>query len=255
MFSLIYLFGRLSEAFFIWTSSFLSHPFLTFLYIYTCCSMIFLALDMNRHPRNRGGRQGHHNPRSTRHTRNNSLYEDLFDTSVHSIAPSEASIDSMPIPVTLERGEPMDAPLPTEGVRRRLSDYARPVVQRQTMRVNAPLQRGANFKIDSHILGLLPTFLGVPSEDPYRHVDKFSQVCEFNQFHNVPSEMAKMRFFPFTLKEMAKEWFFTLGREFASWRDMEDTFLRKYYSVGKTSAVRCAIREFSQGPGEVFYEA
>ena len=36
---------------------------------------------------------------------------------------------------------------------------------------------------------------------------------------------------------------------------MEDTFLRKYYSIGKTSAVRRAIHEFSQGPGEVFYEA
>ena len=36
---------------------------------------------------------------------------------------------------------------------------------------------------------------------------------------------------------------------------MEDAFLRKYYSVGKTSAVRRAIREFSQGAGEVFYEA
>ena len=36
---------------------------------------------------------------------------------------------------------------------------------------------------------------------------------------------------------------------------MEDTFLHKYYSVGKTSAVRRAICEFSQGPGEVFYEA
>ena len=63
-----------------------------------------------------------------------------------------------------------------------------------------------------------------------------------------------MRFFPFTLKERAKEWFFTLGREFDSWRDMEDAFLRKYYSVGKTRAMRRAIREFSQGPGEVFYE-
>ena len=36
---------------------------------------------------------------------------------------------------------------------------------------------------------------------------------------------------------------------------MEDAFFRKYYSVGKTSVVRCAIREFSQGLGEVFYEA
>ena len=64
-----------------------------------------------------------------------------------------------------------------------------------------------------------------------------------------------MRFFPFTLKKRAKEWFFILGREFASWRDMEDAFLCKYYSVGKTSAVRRTIREFSQGLGEVFYEA
>ena len=36
---------------------------------------------------------------------------------------------------------------------------------------------------------------------------------------------------------------------------MEDAFLHNYYSVGETSAVRRAIREFSQGSGEVFYEA
>ena len=207
-----------------------------------------LAVDMNRNHRNRGRQQGQ---RPARHTRNNPLYDDLFASSR---APSEASSESLPAIATPGRGEPIDAPLPAEIVRRRLSYYARLVVQRQTTRVNAPLQRGANFKIDSHILGLLPTFHGLPSEDPYRHVDEFSQVCEFNQFHNVPSETAKMRFFPFTLKERAKEWFFTLGREFDSWRDMEDTFSDKYYSVGKTSAMRRAIREFSQGPGEVFYE-
>ena len=86
-------------------------------------------------------------------------------------------------------------------------------------------------------------------------MDEFSQVCEFNQFHNVPSETAKIRFFPFMLKERAKEWFFTLGCEFDSWRDMKDAFLRNYYSIGKTSILRRAIREFSQGPSEVFYEA
>ena len=196
---------------------------------------------MNKNHRNRGGRQGQ---RPTRHTRNNPLYDDLFDTSR---APSEASSDSLPAIVTPRRGEPIDVPLLAEIVRRRLGDFARPVVQRQTTRVSAPLQRGANFKIDSHILCLLPTFHGLPSEDPYRHVYEFSQVCEFIQFHNVPSETAKMCFFPFTLKERAKEWFFTLGREFDSWRDIKNVFLRMYYSVGKTSAVRRAIREFSQG--------
>ena len=36
---------------------------------------------------------------------------------------------------------------------------------------------------------------------------------------------------------------------------MEDALLHKCYSVGKTSVVRRAIRKFSQGPGEVSYEA
>ena len=101
------------------------------------------------------------------------MYDDLFASSR---APSETSSDSLPAIATPGRGEPIDAPLPAEIVRRRLSDYARPVVQRKTTRVNAPLRRGANFKIDSHILGLLPTFHGLPSEDPYRHVDELSQV-------------------------------------------------------------------------------
>ena len=67
--------------------------------------------------------------------------------------------------------------------------------------------------------------------------------------------MAKMCFFPFTFKERAKERFFTLGLEFDSWRDMEDVFFHKYYLVGKSSAVRRAIRKFSQGPSEGFYKA
>ena len=33
---------------------------------------------------------------------------------------------------------------------------------------------------------------------------------------------------------------------------MKDAFWHKYYLVGKTSVVRRAIHEFSQGPGEVF---
>ena len=36
---------------------------------------------------------------------------------------------------------------------------------------------------------------------------------------------------------------------------MEDEFLRKYSSVGKTTSVRKAICEFTQGTNETFYEA
>ena len=36
---------------------------------------------------------------------------------------------------------------------------------------------------------------------------------------------------------------------------MEEEFLRKYYSLGKTTSVRKAIREFTQGSSEIFNEA
>ena len=36
---------------------------------------------------------------------------------------------------------------------------------------------------------------------------------------------------------------------------MEEEFLRKYYSVGKTTSVRKVIREFTQGKSETFHEA
>ena len=36
---------------------------------------------------------------------------------------------------------------------------------------------------------------------------------------------------------------------------MGEEFLRKYNSVGKTTSVRKAIREFTQGPSETFHEA
>ena len=36
---------------------------------------------------------------------------------------------------------------------------------------------------------------------------------------------------------------------------MEEEFIRKYYSVGKTTSVQKAIREFTQGTSETFHEA
>ena len=130
-------------------------------------------------------------------------------------------------------------------VRRRLSDYARHVLQRLVTRIHTPLARNANFRIDWHVMSMLPIFHGKPSEDPYRHVDELSQVCEINQIHNVSADVMKMKLFPATLRDRAKDWFLKLGKELTSWIEIEEEFLRKYYSVRKTTSVRKAMREFT----------
>ena len=176
-------------------------------------------------------------------TRDNPLHFDLFERSSQSLSSSASS-------------STLDMALNDEGnIRKRLSDYARPVLQRPVTRIHAPLARNANFRIDSHLMSMLSIFHGKPFEDPYRHVDELSKVCEINQIHNVSADVMKMKLFPATLRDRAKDWFLKLGKEFTSWTEMEEEFLRKYYSVGKTTFVRKAMREFTQGPSETFHEA
>ena len=134
------------------------------------------------------------------------------------------------------------------------SDYTRPVLLRSVRRIHAPLNRGANFRIDSHVMSMLPIFYGKPFEDSYRHVDELSRVCEINHLLNVPAGTMKMKLFLATLRGRAKDWFLKLGKEFTNWIEMEEKFLRKYYSVWKTTSVRKVICKFTQGMSETFHE-
>ena len=113
--------------------------------------------------------------------RNNPLHLDLFERSSQSLSSSASS-------------STLDIAQNDEGnVRRCLSDYARPVLQRPVTRIHAHLAINVNFRIDSHMMIMLPIFHGKPSEDPYRHVDELSQVYEINQTHNMSTDVMKMK--------------------------------------------------------------
>ena len=182
---------------------------------------------------------------TTSRLQNNPLNIDLFERSWQSPYTTETNTTVDPI-------EPIEIAQNDEGnVRKCLSDYARPILQRPVTRIHAPLNRGANFRIYSNVMSMLPIFHGKPSEDPYRHVDELCQVCEINHFQNVPVDTMKMKLFSANLRDRAKHWFLKLGKEFTSWTEMEEEFLKKYYFVGKT----ISVREFTQGMSETFHKA
>ena len=83
--------------------------------------------------------------------RNNPLHIDLFERSSQSLSSSVSSS-------TLDMAQNDE-----ENVRKCLSDYARPVLQRPVTRIYAPLARNVNFRIDSHVMSMLPIFHGKPS--------------------------------------------------------------------------------------------
>ena len=59
---------------------------------------------------------------------------------------------------------------------------------------------------------MLLIFHGKPFEDPYRHVDELTQVCEINLIHNVFADVMKMKLFLATLRNQAKDWFLNSGK-------------------------------------------
>jgi len=61
--------------------------------------------------------------------------------------------------------------------------------------------------------------------------------------------------FPFSLLGMAKTWFCSNKADFTIWDACSNAFLTKYFSVGKTNALRKKISRFQQLLGEAIPEA
>lgn len=75
------------------------------------------------------------------------------------------------------------------------------------------------FEIKPQTIQLLPSFYGLESENPYKHIDEFLEVCStFNQ-PDVPNEEIYFLLFPFSLKDKAKHWW-TTKENITNWQNL-----------------------------------
>ncbi|CAN6455580.1 unnamed protein product [Victoria cruziana] len=90
----------------------------------------------------------------------------------------------------------------------------------------------AHYEIKASTINMLPSFHGLASEDPYRHLDEF-------------------------LDEKTKDWLKSVppSVRIATWEDLQREFLKKYFSISKTNHYRRAITIFSALEGESFHQA
>ena len=93
---------------------------------------------------------------------------------------------------------------------------------------NAP-----HVELKQDLLAILPDFRGQENENPYVHVRAFEEVISSFYTQNV-IETAKLRFFPFSLKDKARSWFYTLKpRSIGSWGEMAKEFFKKHFPPHK----------------------
>ncbi|KAI5312735.1 hypothetical protein L3X38_041909 [Prunus dulcis] len=113
-----------------------------------------------------------------------------------------------------------------------------------------------NYELKSSHLNMLPSFYGLPNEDPLTHIKDIFNVVSSFPLTGVTEEQLRMRMFPYTLKDKAKYWLNSLKPgSLMTWGAIQKKFLEKYFSTQKTDMLRDKILLFAQQDDESFCEA
>ncbi|XP_062093915.1 uncharacterized protein LOC133799944 [Humulus lupulus] len=99
-----------------------------------------------------------------------------------------------------------------------------------------------NFEMKSGLIHLLPSFHGLPGEDLNKHLQEFRIVYSSMEPTVVTKEQIKLRAFPFSLKDTAKEWLYYLPPgTVETWNGMKTLFLEQHFPASKVSSGKRSV--------------
>ncbi|KAM1227522.1 hypothetical protein ACFX2J_006730 [Malus domestica] len=109
------------------------------------------------------------------------------------------------------------------------------------------------FELKSSLLHHIPKFHALSMEDPNKHLKEFEVVCSSMTPVNVDGSILKMKAFPFSLLEKAKDWLYELALgTVTSWESMKWAFLEKFFPTSRVILLRKRISGIQQNQGESF---
>ena len=92
-----------------------------------------------------------------------------------------------------------------------LKELAAPYLNQQPLCITFPtLDATTTFELKSGLTHLLPTFHGLAGENPHKHLKELHVVCTSMKPTGVTEDQIKLRAFPFSLKDSAKDWLYYL---------------------------------------------
>jgi hypothetical protein len=107
----------------------------------------------------------------------------------------------------------------------------------------------------SQTLFNLPYFHGLDLENPYLHLREFEEVCNTYNDSNCSMNTIRLKLFPFSLKDKAKTWLQNLRPgSIRAWDEMQQQFLKKFFSSHRTNSFKRQITTFTQKPVKTFYQ-
>ena len=113
--------------------------------------------------------------------------------------------------------------------------------------------KSAKFELRSGFLQGLPIFHGFKEEDPNKHLKEFLLICASMQPEDVDEDIFKLKAFPFTLMDKAKDWLSELPEgTITSWEVLMKEFLEEYFPPSKVIMFRKKITGIVQGEEESY---
>ena len=137
---------------------------------------------------------------------------------------------------------------------RPLREFALPTLNAQPHCIVLP-NYPHGFELKPHFLQSLPHFRGLSREDPYQHLREFDETCATTQLQGMLPDHFRLRIFPYSLKDGAKEWLHRLPSEsIETWETMQKTFLEKFFPPSLANERRTALMSFKETPNKTFSE-
>jgi hypothetical protein len=142
---------------------------------------------------------------------------------------------------------------------RTLKELAAPDLNQQPLCITFPtLDVATTFELKSGLIHLLPTFHGLAGEDPHKHLKELHVVCTSMKPTGVTEEQIKLRAFPFSLKDSAKDWLYYLpSGSIITWNEMKRLFLEKYFPASRAANIRkeiCGVRQHNEESLHEYWE-
>ncbi|CAN6557497.1 unnamed protein product [Malus baccata var. baccata] len=109
------------------------------------------------------------------------------------------------------------------------------------------------FELKSSLLHHILKYHGLSMEDTNKHLKEFEVVCSSMTPVYVHGSILKMKAFPFSPMDKAKDWLYELApRTVTSWESMKQAFSEKFFPTSRIILLRKWISCIQQNQGESF---
>jgi hypothetical protein len=114
--------------------------------------------------------------------------------------------------------------------------YASPQLEDSKVQKSDLILEAIKYKINPQMIEMVAAnpFRGVKTDNPYRHIERFTMLCNTVQQEGVPIDWYKWNPFPYSLADKAKQWHSLASFEVeGNWNRLVKKFCEKIFPISR----------------------